>query len=97
GERGFGLIFVLFGLPMIVPILPPGTATAAGVLFSVLALQMLIGRPKPWLPSRWRRRSVSPKMKRLTLERAMPLLSRLTRRSRPRWVLVTGDVGVRCA
>jgi len=97
GEGGFGLIFVLFALPMVVPVLPPGTAAAVGLLFAVLALQMLMGRRKPWLPSRWRTRPVSPKVKRLTLERGVPVLSRITRWSRPRWAAVTGGVGMRCA
>lgn len=96
GEQGFGLILVLFALPMMLPVIPPGIAPAVGILFSLMALQMLLGRRKPWLPERWKARQVPPKIKRFTLERAVPLLARLTRWSRPRWMLMTGGVGVRC-
>lgn len=97
GERGFGLVFILFALPTIVPILPPGTAAAVGLVFMLLGIQMLIGHRKPWLPRSWRSRPVSPKLRKLTLEKAVPLLSKLSRWSRPRWMLVSNAVGMRWA
>lgn len=97
GERGFGLVFTLFALPTIVPILPPGTAAAVGLLFILLGIQMLMGHRKPWLPRSWRSRPVSPKLRKLTLEKAVPLLSRISKWSRPRWMIISNPVGVRWA
>src|SRR3989304_1740937 len=38
-ERGFGLLMLVLGLPMLIPILPPGASTLVGPLYSLLALR----------------------------------------------------------
>jgi hypothetical protein len=53
-NRGFGFLLTVLALPTLVPVLPPGTATLVGLLYVLLALQMLWGAERPWLPRRIR-------------------------------------------
>lgn len=56
GERGFGLLLILFSLPNLIP--TPGLGEIFGVPLLLLGLQMLWGRPQPWLPDTIKRRSI---------------------------------------
>src|SRR2546430_3512509 len=51
-QRGFGLIMIVLALPTMIPVLPPGSAALIGLLYILLAAQMLIGQQRPWLPGR---------------------------------------------
>src|SRR2546428_12712422 len=53
-QRGFGLIMIALALPTMIPVLPPGSAALIGLLYILLAAQMLIGHQRPWLPGRVR-------------------------------------------
>lgn len=53
-DRGFGLLLVVLALPTLVPVLPPGTAALIGLVYMLLALQMLWGAREPWVPQRVR-------------------------------------------
>ena len=83
-ERGFGLIMIILALPTMIPVLPPGSAAAIGLLYIVLAVQMLAGLPRPWLPARVRRYTLDQGTVRALRERGLPLLQRVERYSRPR-------------
>ncbi|MDQ7819022.1 MAG: exopolysaccharide biosynthesis protein [Armatimonadota bacterium] len=83
-ERGFGLIMVVLALPTLIPVLPPGSAATVGLLYIILAAQMLAGLPRPWLPARVRRYRLSAAAVRALRERGLPLLRRVERYSRPR-------------
>lgn len=48
-ERAFGLLILLLTLPCLVPGLPGAQIIAIGIF--LLAVQVLIGRSEPWLPS----------------------------------------------
>ncbi len=83
-ERGFGLIMVALALPTMIPVLPPGSAATVGLLYILLAAQMLAGLPRPWLPARVRRYRLSGRAVRVLRDRGLPLLQRVERYSRPR-------------
>ncbi|GFP26295.1 hypothetical protein HKBW3S25_01786 [Candidatus Hakubella thermalkaliphila] len=53
-ERGFGLLFVILALPMLFPLLPPGSAATIGFIYILIGGQMLFGCTSPWLPQRAR-------------------------------------------
>jgi len=98
-QRGFGLIMSVLALPTMIPVLPPGSAAFIGLLYILLAVQMLIGLPRPWLPVRVRNYRLTSGTMRMLQERGIPLLRRVERRARPRatWVpdaLVTRAVAV---
>ena len=86
GERGFGLMMVILGLPMLIPILPPGSSTIVGPIYAISAVQMLRGARSPWLPQRLRNRVLSGTVVRILRERGVPLIRVAERWSRPRGV-----------
>ncbi len=57
GDRGFGILFVLLSLPSALPVPAPGYSTPFGVVLFLLSLQLLAGRPVPWIPE-WASRKV---------------------------------------
>ncbi len=80
GPGGWGLCFLLFGLTALVP----GIAPVFGVALCILAVSMVVGHDRPWLPNRIR--SWQTNRAKLTngLTRLRPLVSRIERRLRPR-------------
>lgn len=58
-DRGFGLILLVLALPAALPLPAPGYATPFGIMMGMLAIQMIRGRPTPWLPERVRGRTVT--------------------------------------
>jgi hypothetical protein len=83
GERGFGLVVLLFALIGIMPG-PPGFSSLVGLPFLLVAVQMMIGYRTPWLPRVILRREYRRSdLLRLT-ERAQPVLRRLEKLCRPR-------------
>lgn len=57
-ERAFGLMILILAIPCLVPALY-GVPQIVGVPIMLLAGQMLVGRPEPWLPKAILDRSVS--------------------------------------
>src|SRR5207249_701427 len=49
-RHGFGLLMIVLSLPAMFPVLPPGLPALVGLLFVIVATQMLIGLERPWLP-----------------------------------------------
>lgn len=96
-ERGFGLLMLVLGLPMLVPILPPGASTLVGPLYALLALRLIIGMDRPWLPHFVRRKELSPQTLAGLRRRGVPLIRRLERFSRPRFRVLNNPVIVRVA
>lgn len=92
GDRGYGLLLILLAIPAFIPVLPPGTSTMLGLLMSLVAVQMLFGRPVPWVPARWRRHRLAPQTVIALQTRGVALLQRLERISRPRgrWLVRNG-------
>lgn len=86
GERGFGLMMVILGLPMLIPILPPGSSTIVGPIYAIFAVQMLRGSHCPWVPRGLRDRVLSAAAVRILRERGVPMIRAAERWSRPRGV-----------
>ena len=83
-EKSFAILFVfLLGVPALP--LPTGGATHVfEIVAALLALQLVVGRDRIWLPDRWRKLSLAgPKQQRF-LNGLMKLIRRLERLSRPR-------------
>lgn len=86
GERGFGVMMVILGLPMLIPILPPGSSTIVGPIYAISAVQMLRGARSPWVPRGLRDRVLSATAVRVLRERGVPLIRAAERWSRPRGI-----------
>src|SRR5262245_17094395 len=46
GDRGFGIMILVFTLPALIP----GIAMVAAIPLAVLAIQLMLGMSRPWLP-----------------------------------------------
>lgn len=86
-DRSFGIILILFALPN--AILP--VAWVLGTPILLFAIQMTMGRQKPWLPAIMRR----PKLSRETFVRVMAYVARylaiIESWLKPRWHWLTTD------
>lgn len=86
GDRAFALLILIFALPNAIGLGGiPGLSTIFGVPQIFIAIQMAMGRERPWLP-RWvldksLARGDFVKM----TERAAPYMARAERVLRPRW------------
>ena len=83
-EKSFALVFVLLlGVPALP--LPTGGATHVFEIVAVLvALQLVAGRKRIWLPERWRRLELAGKKQVRFINALLRWIRRLERISRPR-------------
>src|SRR3954466_16399219 len=90
-EKAFALLFVLLlGVPALP--LPTGGATHVFEIISILlALQLIVGRERVWLPDRWRRLAMTGKNREKFLTTLMKLIRRLEKISRPRLTFLFGN------
>lgn len=91
GGRGYGLLMLVLALPGAVP----GISSIAAVPLGLVAVQLAIGLPRPWLPRFLADRSLSRDEFARMVGRVRPHLARIERVLRPRWAVVTGSVGER--
>jgi len=91
-EAGFGF---LVGILTLIAIPFFGLSTPFGLAIAIIGVQMIIGRTKPWLPKRARKRELSMQM----LDRIAGMLARRTKwiakstRRRWEWSISTRLVG----
>jgi hypothetical protein len=83
-DRGFGLVLILLGLPMLIPFLPPGSSTLVGPIYATFAVQMIRGGQQPWIPRRLREWVLQGATARILRTRGLPWVRRAERLSRPR-------------
>lgn len=96
GDRGFAIVLLVLAAPNSLPIpSPPGLSTVFGVPLAFFSAQMMLGRPRPWLPERLLRRTVGRSEFRLIVAKILPWLDRLERWCRPRGQVLTGPVAER--
>lgn len=93
-ERGFGLLMVIFILPLAIPVpFIPGMTTLLVVPVWIFSVQMMLGKDSPWLPQ-W---IGNKALKRTTLativEKAAPVLKKVERFLRPRLYFASSSAG----
>lgn len=92
-ERGFGLILLLFALPMALPIpVPPGLNIALATPLILLTAQQLYGRRTIWLPQRIRQKKFSSGALKDMLDKAQPWIHKIEWLIRPRLAFITQGV-----
>ncbi len=84
GERTFGFLFVLLSLPSALPVPAPGYAIPFGVIMFLLAAQLIGGAQSPWLPAKWKQKSVQLQQVQRICKTGIPWLQRIELLSRPR-------------
>ena len=81
GDRSFGVVLLLLALLGLLP----GVSAAAGLLLTIPAFQMVLGRPVPVLPRRVAAYRLEAKRLARAVLRVVPVLRWLERFIRPRW------------
>lgn len=94
-QHGFGLLMIVLSLPALLPVLPLGLPAIVGLLFVVVATQMLIGLERPWLPGGVRRYTLSARAKEVLRQRGIPILRRVEQFTRPRRLWVPDAISTR--
>lgn len=75
GDRSYGPLFFILGLIIVLPVgAIPGVPIILGAVLIILAIQFVWGLKHPWMPSRFRRLSISAKKARETERRVAPFL-----------------------
>lgn len=82
GDRSFGGVMLLLALPALV--LPPGISALLGVPLFLVCTQMLLQRPRPWLPDLVGRRALGRDRAERVFASAIPILARAESWTRPR-------------
>lgn len=82
-DRAYALLVVLLGLPNCLP-MPPPIPLVCGLVLAFVGLQMLAGRATPWLPRALLSKTIGKQELSRAVSRALPILLRLERVSRPR-------------
>ncbi|WP_281276986.1 exopolysaccharide biosynthesis protein [Methylobacterium radiodurans] len=93
-DRAFALLVVLLGLPNCLP-MPPPIPLVCGLLLLLVAVQIAAGMSAPWLPRRLLGRSIARQDVERAVRRAVPILQRLERWSRPRMRVFESALGMR--
>ena len=93
-DRAFALLVVLLGLPNCLP-MPPPIPLVCGLLLALVAVQIVFGRPTPWLPRTLLNRSIAQTDVERAVVRAMPAFQRLEQVSRPRMTFLDTPIAMR--
>lgn len=94
GERTFGFLFVLLSLPSALPVPAPGYSIPFGIVMLLLAVQLIIGRKKPWLPNGWLSKGFERTKVAGFITKGLPWLQKIEAVSRPRLsIICTSPVG----
>ncbi|ACZ49360.1 putative exopolysaccharide synthesis protein, ExoD [Anaplasma centrale str. Israel] len=93
-DRGFGVLILLFALPLSIPLpVPPGYTTVLSIPLLLFSAQMLMGLSTPWLPAFLEKRSFKREFLATVIEKTSPILKGMERWSRPRLSIVFSGVG----
>ncbi len=84
GERIFGFLFVILSLPSALPLPAPVISIPFGIIMIVLAVQLIIGRQEPWLPSKFAKRPIKNETAQKFIKAGIPFLQKIEAVSRPR-------------
>lgn len=95
GSRSYGLLIVLFAIPNLLPVYIPGLSPIFGVPLAIIALQLALGQPMPWLPGFLTRRSLRREDLQKIAVAAQPWLRRVEYFLKPRPSALTRRVGER--
>ena len=93
-DRAFALLVVLLGLPNCLP-MPPPIPFVCGLLLALVAAQIAAGLQAPWLPNVLLRKSLPQAAVARAVGRALPILQRLERLSRPRMPFLETPIAFR--
>jgi hypothetical protein len=80
-EKSFAVLFVLLLAIPALPLPTGGVTHVFEVIAMLLALELIAGRRRVWLPERWRRREITPAMRKRFSETLLPRIRWIERHS----------------
>ncbi len=89
GDRGYGLLIFILALPNVLPIYIPGLSAVFGIPLALIAVQMVIGLSRPWLPQSLLQRPLRRQEFAAMARRILPWILKLERVLKPRLTLLT--------
>ena len=84
GERIFGFLFVILALPSALPVPAPGYSVPFGIAMFCLAVQLIVGRDRPWLPDKLLKGSMKLETVQKFLKKGLPWVKRVENITKPR-------------
>ena len=84
GERIFGFLWVILALPSALPVPAPGYSVPFGIAMFFLAIQMIIGRDRPWLPDKMLKGSMKLETVQKFVKMGIPWVQRIENITKPR-------------
>lgn len=94
GDRAFGAVMLVFALISTLP-LPPGSTTVTGVPLVLMAVQLVRGRERLWLPRRFLQAAVSRRGFGHGVRKILPAIRFAERLTKPRLEPLVGQTGQR--
>jgi hypothetical protein len=95
GDRAFAALLVLFSAVNLIPITPPGTTLIFGIPPLVIAVQMLLGFKKLWMPKFILDRPISAERFQGMMSQVTPRLRKMEQYIRPRYWPFSPMIGER--
>jgi hypothetical protein len=89
GERGFGIIILLFALPNAIPLPIPGISTLTSIPLIFFSAQICLGREVIWLPRWLAQKQLPMNYLRPCLHKSLSWLKKLERIIKPRYDRLT--------
>lgn len=91
-ERGFGVLIMIFALPLCLPIpVPPGYTTIFSIPILFFAVQMIFGRDSPWLPNWLSKKQIKRSTLAAIVEKGAPWLRKIEKLLHPRLFIVSSS------
>lgn len=84
GDRGFGLMLLLFALPNAIPLPIIGISTLTSLPLIFFSAQLMMGRERVWLPRWLADRQIPTSTLRLIVRKSVPWLMKLETIAKPR-------------
>lgn len=84
GDRGFGLILLVFALPNAIPFPIPGASALTGIPLLFLATQLALGKQKIWMPNFVAKRAIPMDKLRKIIHIGLKGLAHIEKISKPR-------------
>lgn len=91
GDRGFGLVILLFALPNTIPLPIPGVSTITSLPLIFISLQLCLGMQKIWLPCWIAKREIKMSNMHYIIDKSLPCLKWLEKFVKTRNMFFTSN------